>query len=163
AAKAEVALASLWRLCQKEVWKVKRWIKPVFSDQQKVDRVGFILSHTHRRGGGRVFVDNLYDWVHVDEKWFPQRWERPSPQTPTGTKFLVVFLAAVARPRKMSNGVWLDGKFGIWPIVDTKVAQRTRKHRPEGTKVLVPAMVDGERYKKLMIEAVIPTIKACMP
>ncbi|CAM9414291.1 unnamed protein product [Discosporangium mesarthrocarpum] len=58
---------------------------------------------------------------------------------------------------------WFDGKIGIWPIVDTKVAQRPSKHRPQGTKVLVPAMADGERYKKLMIEAVIPAIKACMP
>ncbi|CAN0270525.1 unnamed protein product [Discosporangium mesarthrocarpum] len=77
-----------------------------------------------------------------------------------------MFLAAVARPRKMSNRVWIDGKVGIWPIVDTKVAQRTSKHRPKGTKVHVPAMVEGERYKKLMIEAVIPATKpakACMP
>ncbi|CAN0336589.1 unnamed protein product, partial [Discosporangium mesarthrocarpum] len=69
AAKAGISFASLWRLCQEEKErKVKRWIKPVLSDQQKVDRVGFILSHTHRRGWGGVFVDNLYDWVHVDEK-----------------------------------------------------------------------------------------------
>ncbi|CAM9402423.1 unnamed protein product [Discosporangium mesarthrocarpum] len=27
----------------------------------------------------------------------------------------------------------------------------------------MPAMVDGERYKKLMIEAFIPAVKACMP
>ncbi|CAM9507935.1 unnamed protein product [Discosporangium mesarthrocarpum] len=75
----------------------------------------------------------------------------------------VLFLAAVARPRKMSNGVWFERKIGIWPILDTKVAQRTSKHWPKGTKFLVPAMVDGERYKKLMIEEVIPVIKACMP
>ncbi|CAM9104243.1 unnamed protein product [Discosporangium mesarthrocarpum] len=68
AAKAGVSLASLWRRCQEKVRKVKQWIKPVLSDQQKVDRVGFVFSHTHRRVGSRVFVDNLYDWVHVDEK-----------------------------------------------------------------------------------------------
>ncbi|CAM9435752.1 unnamed protein product, partial [Discosporangium mesarthrocarpum] len=71
AAKAGVSLASLWRLCQEEkVRKVKRWIKPVLSDQQKVDGLGFVLRHTHRRGGSGVFVDNLYNWVHVNEKWF---------------------------------------------------------------------------------------------
>ncbi|CAM9669251.1 unnamed protein product [Discosporangium mesarthrocarpum] len=59
-----------------------------------------------------------------------------------------MFLAAVARPRKMSSGLWFEGKIGIWPIVDTKIAHRTSKHRPKVTKVLVPAMVDGERYKK---------------
>ncbi|CAN0286724.1 unnamed protein product [Discosporangium mesarthrocarpum] len=74
----------------------------------------------------------------------------------------VMLLGAVA-PMKFSNGVWFDGKIGIWPIVNTKVAQRTSKHRPKGTNVLVPAMVGGERYKKLIIEEVTPATKACIP
>ncbi|CAM9877433.1 unnamed protein product, partial [Discosporangium mesarthrocarpum] len=45
-------------------------VKPVLSDKQKRDRVGFALSHLHRKGGARVVVDDMYDWVHVDEKWF---------------------------------------------------------------------------------------------
>ncbi|CAM9676296.1 unnamed protein product [Choristocarpus tenellus] len=44
-----------------------------------------------------------------------------------------------------------------------KVAQHSSKHRPKGTKVLVPVTVDGERYKKLVIKHVILAIKACMP
>ncbi|CAN0422719.1 unnamed protein product, partial [Discosporangium mesarthrocarpum] len=32
--------------------------------------VGFALSHVHRKGGSGVVVDDMYDWVHVDEKWF---------------------------------------------------------------------------------------------
>ncbi|CAN0511158.1 unnamed protein product [Discosporangium mesarthrocarpum] len=24
----------------------------------------------HRKGGARVAVNDMYDWVHVDEKWF---------------------------------------------------------------------------------------------
>ncbi|CAM9443789.1 unnamed protein product [Discosporangium mesarthrocarpum] len=177
AAKAGVSLASLWRLCQEEkVRKVKRWIRPVLSDQQKVDSVGSVLSHTHRRGGGWGIRGQLYDWVRVDEKWFYilkdgkdvylHPTEPPLKPPRAQNKKLItkmMFLAAVARPRKMSNGVWFDGKIGIWPIVDSKVAQRTTKHRPKGTKVCVPAMVDEEMHKKLMIEAVIPAIKACMP
>ncbi|CAN0092720.1 unnamed protein product [Discosporangium mesarthrocarpum] len=127
----------------------------------------------HRRGGSGVFVDNLYDWVHVNEKWFYILKDgkgvylhptEPPPKPPRAPhmNFItkVMFLAAVARPRKMSNRVWFDGKIGIWPIVDTK---RTPEHRLKGTKVLVPVMVDGERYKKLMIEAVILAIKVFMP
>ncbi|CAM9544573.1 unnamed protein product, partial [Choristocarpus tenellus] len=72
-------------------------------------------------------------------------------------------LAAVDRPRKLSNGVWFDGKIGIWSIVDTQVTQHSSKHRPKGSKMLVPATVVGKRYKKLMIEDVIPAIKALMP
>ncbi|CAM9335293.1 unnamed protein product [Discosporangium mesarthrocarpum] len=110
----------------------------------------------HRRGV--CIRGNLYDWVHVDEKWFyifkdgkgvylhpPE--PPPKPPRAQNTSFMtnVMFLPAVARPRKMSNGVWFDGKIGIWPIVDTRVAQRTSKHRPKGSKVLVPAMVNGVR------------------
>ncbi|CAM9831042.1 unnamed protein product [Choristocarpus tenellus] len=47
--------------------------------------------------------------------------------------------------------------------MDTKVTQCSSKHCPKGTKVLVPAMVDGVRRKKLMIEDVIPAIKAHIP
>ncbi|CAM9578737.1 unnamed protein product [Discosporangium mesarthrocarpum] len=130
----------------------------------------------HRRGGSGVFMDNLYDLVHVNEKWFyilkdgkdvylhPTE-PLPKPPRAQNKNFItkVMFLAGVACPRKKSNRVWFDGKIGIWPIVDTKVTQRTSKHRLKGTKVLVPAMVDGVRCKKIMIEAVIPEIKACMP
>ncbi|CAM9374190.1 unnamed protein product, partial [Choristocarpus tenellus] len=62
-----------------------------------------------------------------------------------------------------SNGVWFDEKIGTWPIVDTKVAQHSSKHRPKCTKVLVSVTVDWERYKKLMIEGVIPAIRARIP
>ncbi|CAM9138309.1 unnamed protein product, partial [Choristocarpus tenellus] len=55
------------------------------------------------------------------------------------------------------------GKVGIWSIVGTKVAQRSSKHRPKGTKMVMPAMVDGDGYKKLMIEDAIPAIKTYMP
>ncbi|CAM9929166.1 unnamed protein product, partial [Choristocarpus tenellus] len=37
------------------------------------------------------------------------------------------------------------------------------KHRPKDNKVLVPATVDGERHQKLVIENVIPAMKARIP
>ncbi|CAM9472048.1 unnamed protein product [Discosporangium mesarthrocarpum] len=71
AVKSGIPLSSLGRLCK---WaggrKHKQWVKPVPSDKQKRDRVGFALSHMHRKGGARVVVDDMYDWVYVDEKWF---------------------------------------------------------------------------------------------
>ncbi|CAM9469848.1 unnamed protein product [Choristocarpus tenellus] len=74
-----------------------------------------------------------------------------------------MFLAAMTHPRKVSNWMWFDGKIGIWPIMDTKVAQCSSKHRPKSTKVFVPVTVGRERYKKLMIKDFIPAIKAHMP
>ncbi|CAN0249587.1 unnamed protein product, partial [Discosporangium mesarthrocarpum] len=66
AVKPGIPLSSLWRLCKRMgARKHKRWVKPVLSDKQKRDRVGFALSHMHR-----VVVDDMYDWVNVDEKWF---------------------------------------------------------------------------------------------
>ncbi|CAM9775480.1 unnamed protein product, partial [Choristocarpus tenellus] len=53
-----------------------------------------------------------------------------------------------------------DGKVRIWPTVYTKIAQCSSKHRPKGTKVLAPATVDEERYKKLIVRDIIPAIKA---
>ncbi|CAM9413340.1 unnamed protein product, partial [Discosporangium mesarthrocarpum] len=62
AAKAGVPFSSLWRLCKR--------VKPTLTDKQRVDWVGFVLSHLHRRGGSGVLVYDMFDWVHVDEKWF---------------------------------------------------------------------------------------------
>ncbi|CAM9823488.1 unnamed protein product, partial [Choristocarpus tenellus] len=54
------ALVSLWNLCKPEKEKrVKWWIKTVLSDQQKVSRVGFVMSHTHRRKRSGVLVDDI--------------------------------------------------------------------------------------------------------
>ncbi|CAN0236203.1 unnamed protein product, partial [Discosporangium mesarthrocarpum] len=63
-----------------------------------------------------------------------------------------MFLAAVARPRMISDGVWFDGKIGIWPIADTVAAMRSSKNRNKGTMVLKPATINAERYKELMID-----------
>ncbi|CAN0513082.1 unnamed protein product, partial [Discosporangium mesarthrocarpum] len=71
-----------------------------------------------------------------------------------------MFLAAVARPRMISDGVWFDGKIGIWPIADTVAAMRSSK---KGSMMLKPATINAERYKELMIDKVIPAIKARMP
>ncbi|CAM9715231.1 unnamed protein product [Discosporangium mesarthrocarpum] len=134
AVKSGIPLSSLWRLCKRvETRKHKRWVKPVLSDKQKRDRVGFALSDMHRKGGTGVVVDDMYDWVHVDEKWFyvmkdgrgiylhPEE-GAPEPPRVQNKRFItkVMFLAAVARPRPrmISDGVWFDFKIGIWPIAD---------------------------------------------
>ncbi|CAN0389100.1 unnamed protein product [Discosporangium mesarthrocarpum] len=44
-----------------------------------------------------------------------------------------MFLAAVARPRMISDGVWFNSKISIWPIADTVAAMRSSKNRKKGT------------------------------
>ncbi|CAM9988721.1 unnamed protein product, partial [Discosporangium mesarthrocarpum] len=71
AIKSGIPLSSLWRLCKRVgARKHERWVKSVLSDKQKRDRVGFALSHMPRKGGTGVLVDDVYDWVRVDEKLF---------------------------------------------------------------------------------------------
>ncbi|CAN0503247.1 unnamed protein product [Discosporangium mesarthrocarpum] len=129
----------------------------------------------HRKGGARVVVDDMYDWVHVDERWFyvmkdgrrmylhPEE-DSPKPPRAQNKRFItkVMFLAAVARPRMISDGVWFDRKIGIWPS-DTLAAMRSSKNRKKGTMMRKPATINAERYKELMIDKVIPAIKARMP
>ncbi|CAN0388811.1 unnamed protein product [Discosporangium mesarthrocarpum] len=128
----------------------------------------------HRKGGARVMVDDMYDWVQVDEKFYVMKDGRgiylhPEEDTPKSSRaqnkrFIteVMFFPAVARPRMISNGVWFDGKIGIWPIADTVAAMRSSKYRKKGTMMLKPATYNAERYKKLMIDKFIPPIKASM-
>ncbi|CAN0446350.1 unnamed protein product [Discosporangium mesarthrocarpum] len=127
----------------------------------------------HRKGGTGVVVDDRYHWVHVDEKWFyvvkdgrgiylhPEE-DAPKPRRAQNKRFItkVMFLAVVARPRMISDGVRFDDKIGIWPIT---AAMRSSKNRKKGTMMLKQATVNAERYKELMIDKVIPATTARMP
>ncbi|CAM9879806.1 unnamed protein product [Discosporangium mesarthrocarpum] len=91
--------------------------------------------------------------------------DAPKPPRAQNKRFItkVMFLAAMARPKIIFGGVWFYGKTGIWPIADTVAALRSCKSRKKGTMMLKPATVNAERYKELMIDKVIPAIKARMP
>ncbi|CAM9664174.1 unnamed protein product [Discosporangium mesarthrocarpum] len=90
--------------------------------------------------------------------------EVPKPPRAFNKRYILkmVFLAAAVRPRKLSTGVWFDRKISIWPIVDVVTAQCPSKSRARGVPVLRPVTVDGEKYKKIMINEVIPAIKTKM-
>ncbi len=52
-----------------------------------------------------------------------------------------MFLCAIARPRYHAAGECIfDGKIGIWPFVETRIARRSSPYRPAGgtpeTKVI---------------------------
>ncbi|CAN0315582.1 unnamed protein product [Discosporangium mesarthrocarpum] len=57
--------------------------------------------------------------------------DTPKPPRAQNKRFItkVMFHTAVVRPRMISDGVWFDGKIGIWPIADTVGAMRSRKNR----------------------------------
>ena len=46
----------------------------------------------------------------------------------------VMFLCAIARPRYNDAGTCIfDGKIGMWPFVETRIARRSSQNRPAGT------------------------------
>ena len=124
---------------------------------------------------------NMYDEVHVDEKWFflcrdgesyivvadeeepPDRYVKHKSHI---TK--VMFLCAQARPRLMPNGtrggmtMW-DGKIGIWPIGEWKAAQRSSIHRPAGTMEFHGKSVDRDTYREYIVDKVLPSIATKWP
>jgi len=115
--------------------------------------------------------NSAYDEVHVDEKWpfiteegmrvCLARDEKPPKRSITDkdSTTKVMSLCAVARPRFDSNGCCtFDGKTGVWPLVETVIAQRGSRHRPKGTPELEPVKVTGEVCKQHTLEKVLPAV-----
>ncbi|CAM9398216.1 unnamed protein product [Discosporangium mesarthrocarpum] len=77
--------------------------------------------------------DGRVIYLHPEE-------EAPKPPRAYNKRFItkVLFLAAVARPRMISDGVWFDGKIGILPIADTVAAMCSSKNRKKGIMMLKP-------------------------
>ncbi|CAN0068137.1 unnamed protein product, partial [Pylaiella littoralis] len=113
---------------------------------------------------------------HIDEKWF-YIWQNgqkyylyTDEEVPTRkvqhkshiTK--VMFLAAVARPRfDSSRNRNFTGKLGIFPFTEQRVARRNSRNRAAGTLETKCVEVTKEVFKKKVVEAIIPAIKACWP
>ncbi|CAM9305676.1 unnamed protein product, partial [Discosporangium mesarthrocarpum] len=131
-AKAGVPLSSLWRLSkQVGVRRQTKWVKLTLTDKQRVDRVGFVLSHLHRRGGSGVSVDDMFDWVHVDKMWFylprtattTRRVSKPSRALNQRFILKMMFLTVVGRPGKLSSG-----KISMRPIVAARPHHLREQH-----------------------------------
>ena len=77
----------------------------------------------------------------------------------------VMFLAAVVRPRYDENGECIfDGKIGMWPFVEQRVAaRRTSANRDRGTIVTTTISCTRRVYRIVLVEDVIPAIKAKWP
>ncbi|CAM9436440.1 unnamed protein product, partial [Pylaiella littoralis] len=73
-------------------------------------------------------------------------------------------LGAVARPRRnTTNNTDFDGKIGLYPFTRQEAAQRNSRNRAAGTIVTKTVEVTKERYKKMMLDHVIPDIKSRFP
>ncbi|KAF0723503.1 hypothetical protein AaE_009860 [Aphanomyces astaci] len=118
----------------------------------------------------------MMDCLHVDEKWFFSTRvhksnylahdEDPPHRTVKSKTFItkVMFLSAIARLRwDHDKGEWLDGKIGTWHFTERVPTLRGSRKRPAGTMVTNPVSVTREVYKTMLLDKVIPAIKAKWP
>ena len=148
-------------------------LKPALTAHHKLIRCEYAMS---KLDPVDLQYNDFYQSVHVDEKWFfisekqlhlyivPGE-ELPPRSCQNKDHILkVMFLCALARPRFAPNGDCLfDGKIGMFPIVESVVAQRTSRHRPRGANIVRPVNVTKERYRQLIVEKVVPAIKEKWP
>jgi hypothetical protein len=146
---------------------------PDLKDQNKFSRIEFVLSKI----GDNGFYKDLYDEVHIDEKWFyltkdhkhyiltcseedPHRTTQHKGHIPK-----VMFLCAVARPRYYGNNnqFFFDGKIGIWPIGENRPARNNTVNRLRGTMIWHNMSLDRIMYRNMVINKVLPAIKQKFP
>jgi hypothetical protein len=174
---AGVNFMTLYRWAKRsKATRMARRIKPMLTDNHKLDRVAFTLSMLNKQGNSYCY-DDMMDTVHVDEKWFyvvkdgqgcyilpcevgVDGKEPPSPRVQHKSHIIkVMFLCAVARPRLDAHGRRFDGKIGMWPITETAAAAYNSKNRAAGTLITKPLSVTADVYEDIIIKKVLPAIK----
>ncbi|KAH7857582.1 hypothetical protein Vadar_014262 [Vaccinium darrowii] len=152
-------------------------LKPLLSEEGKRARLRFCISMLEPSSlQSQPTFKNMYNYVHIDEKWFfmTKESERyyllPNENEPLRTckskRFItkVMFLAAVARPRfDATRNQEFSGKIGIFPFTCKEPAKRTSKNRLAGTLETKPITVTKEITRKCLIEKVLPAIRAKWP
>lgn len=147
-------------------------LKPLLTEEHMLARVDYALEQRDPDNLGRY--KDMYDCVHVDEKWFFMTkdnevyiladGEEPPKRSTSHKGYIkkVMFLAVVARPRKINGKMW-DGKIAIIPVGHYEPAQRASRNRPAGTPVWKNETIDRDKYRELMIDHVLPAVLAHFP
>ncbi|KAF0732228.1 hypothetical protein Ae201684_010673 [Aphanomyces euteiches] len=161
---------------KKETQGSLKRIKPLLSDENKKKRLRFALGFLQPGLHGAHFFENMYNRVHVDEKWFyltqvkrtlyVYEDEELALRSAKSTSFItkVMFLAAVTRPRYDAHTrQQFDGKLGIGPFVSYVAAARSSKNRPKGTIETVAKSMDSEAYRECIMRNIVPAILSKFP
>ena len=157
----------------------KLWLKSQLKDTQRQRRLDFVLSQRDSGHGADYHRwKNKLNEIHIDESWFYIRNEQTKlrltpdtklPDVPTTVSncFItkVMFIVAMARPRKLESGEWFDGKVGLWPVVKKVLAKRNSKNRAKGDECIQEVSVTAESYRKFMVKegGIFDAIKEKMP
>ncbi|CAM9391342.1 unnamed protein product, partial [Heterosigma akashiwo] len=154
----------------------KTWVSPNLTTKHKLNRLRFIRSYINPRAtmGGKYFYYDMCSTFHLDEKWFficrtsegyiltPD--EKTPRQKVHHKKHIstVMFLCVVARPM-LANGRLTDGKVGCWPVGQLQQQKKVSKNAAAGTWKFVNKTIDYEGYKRMVIDRVLPAIRAGCP
>ena len=66
-----MAYATCFRYCiLSEAYSVNSYLKPSLTDDQKKERVRWVLSRLMWANAAISTFDRVLNWIHVDEKWF---------------------------------------------------------------------------------------------
>lgn len=172
-----IPLTSLFRMKQQQddavILPHTNSLKPLLTPEHQFQRVCYAVMHLNENDHK---YDGFYQHVHVDEKWFflteqqMRMYLAPGEEAPLRVCqkkdhiVKVMFLAAVARPRYDENGLCtFDGKIGMWPFVERVAAQRRSANRERGTIVTTPISCTRRIYRQMLVEDVVPAIKAKWP
>jgi hypothetical protein len=150
------------------------YIKPTLTEDNMLKRVLFALDEVDEATG---FYKEMYDRIHVDEKWFyctslkrttilAEGEPVPKGHTTRHKCHIpkLMYICAIARPRYIiSTGEWWDGKIGLWPFGEQVAAKRSSRNRPAGTLEWKAINVDKESYKRMLIDNVLPAIAQRWP
>ena len=159
-------------------------VVPTLTAAQREHRCRYILNKANR-DHGLWAVEHKYrdqkNVIHVDEKWFYTKKVSHKIRVMPGVAIpdrptcrhknhidKVLFLVAVARPQMRPDGVWFDGKIGIWPCTTLYQARRNSVNRPAGTWEVKNKSITAEYYRELVlgtptVPGVFAAIKARMP
>lgn len=149
------------------------YLKPKLTEEHKVWRMEYCLAQEDTEHAG--YFSSQYNKVHVDEKWFHMMKDgncfllgknEPDPYLHCTHKSYigkVMFLSAVARPRRLPDGTFFDGKIGIWPFGKVVLAKRSSKNRPAGTPEWQNETCDADKYRQYLICNVLPAIVERFP
>jgi hypothetical protein len=159
------------------VRKINNKLKPYLNDNNKLMRLLYAFEQIKGvRINDKLFFDDYYNEVHVDEKWFyiTEREQHlyitnneVAPHRTVVNKqhiIKIMFLCAVARPRFDEAGnCTFDGKIGMWPFVDRIPAARTSINRERGTLETKCINVTATTYYNYFTTKLVPAIKQFFP
>ncbi|TBU10197.1 hypothetical protein CWI38_1948p0010, partial [Hamiltosporidium tvaerminnensis] len=161
----------------KYIKRISSTVKPTLTDKNKMNRLKFCLSKVNLANNRDLLFDDLYDYVHIYEKWFyltkvkrsyylMLNDEKPKRNCKS-KRFItkIMFMAALALPRYDAHRkLYFDRKIGIWPFVYQEPAQRNSKNRVKGTMITKNVeSVTAVHCKNMIMDNVIPAIKSKFP